>query len=551
MFICDVNESPNFSDQDKNKISMDPDQTYPTFVPGKMMMMMVMIMITSHTMNAMGTNRTIIGKELSFQGFGAKYCFVEWVRGWDGVKKLVDDQSTDGWSFQLYSHINMSLINYTSDDSTGIKQGHLNFQQAGLQLYNVDLEIRLQQEFIVMETTSINKITLNNHTVTKPTCSFLPPKTLNNSFQEVIENVFYVYSAYLDERYDIRQIRIMGLLIKTGKNKITVMCNFTFENKTQTRNATMYEMCENHRKKFGGYIFSCEAPDFIYQICEVSVKAKLKGTKHSQTKIVTMGIIKQDAIYNKTNIGACIPPLFGHKIKAEQLVEFIEFNQILGATYFIFYDFNLQNSNISKILNYYSNKILLIPWKLPFSVDILKDSKTLEDTIWYHGQILVHNDCLYRSMGLLNYVTFIDLDEFIIPRGYRLTWEETLLPIIQNKTVGLKIKSVFFEPEGKETSPSETKLLTMNTLTRVKPADKLRTKVIVRPEKVFEVGIHHVSKVAREEYQVKDCGEDLVLIHHYRKCTTQYGTQCKPSITDGTAWKYIRKLKINFDIVMN
>lgn len=409
----------------------------------------------------------------------------------------------------------------------------------------------LQKEFVAMETTSKNKIILHNHTKTKQTCDFLPPTSNNNSFQEVLQNVFYVYSAYLDERYDVKQVRIMGLLIKTARQKITIKCDFTYEKNTLTRNATIYEMCENHRKKYGGYIISCEAPKFIYQTCQVSLQAELKGTEYPKTKTVTLRIIKQDTNYDKTNVGICIPPLFGDKMKADWLVEFIEFNQILGAGFFIFYDFEFKNKNISKILNFYSNKILLIPWKLPFSDKILQNSKTLGDTIWYHGQILVHNDCLYRSMSLLNYVTFIDIDEYIIPRGYRFTWEDTLLPLLQNKTVGLKIKSVFFEPEREERGLSETKLLTMDTLTRVKPVDKLRTNVIVRPQKVFEVGIHHVSKVSQERYQVRDCEEDLALIHHYRVCTTQYGTKCHPLITDGTAWKYIGKLKPKFDFVMN
>ena len=35
--------------------------------------------------------------------------------------------------------------------------------------------------------------------------------------------------------------------------------------------------------------------------------------------------------------------------------------------------------------------------------------------IWYHGQLVSNNDCLYRTMALSAFTTFHDIDEFIIP----------------------------------------------------------------------------------------------------------------------------------------
>ena len=41
--------------------------------------------------------------------------------------------------------------------------------------------------------------------------------------------------------------------------------------------------------------------------------------------------------------------------------------------------------------------------------------------IWYNGQLVANNDCLYRNMPLSKYTAFHDIDELIIPRqeGYR------------------------------------------------------------------------------------------------------------------------------------
>jgi len=53
--------------------------------------------------------------------------------------------------------------------------------------------------------------------------------------------------------------------------------------------------------------------------------------------------------------------------------------------------------------------VTLIPWILPSSVTA--------QSIWYNGQLLAVNDCLYRTSHAFNYVAFNDLDEFIVPHS--------------------------------------------------------------------------------------------------------------------------------------
>ena len=51
--------------------------------------------------------------------------------------------------------------------------------------------------------------------------------------------------------------------------------------------------------------------------------------------------------------------------------------------------------------------VTVLPWKLP---------PTMSNThIWYHGQLVSNNDCLYRTMALSAFTAFHDIDEFIVP----------------------------------------------------------------------------------------------------------------------------------------
>ena len=51
--------------------------------------------------------------------------------------------------------------------------------------------------------------------------------------------------------------------------------------------------------------------------------------------------------------------------------------------------------------------------------------RVLESQIWYRGQSVRIQDCLYRNMGSFQHLAFIDIDEYIIPRvSGHVTWRD-------------------------------------------------------------------------------------------------------------------------------
>lgn len=372
----------------------------------------------------------------------------------------------------------------------------------------------------------------------------LPSSTGEYSYIPVEPKVFYVYSAYLDKRYAAPVVRVIALIIRGKKSKVDIKCLFRVGAKEFVMNATIYEMCENHNRRYGGYILSCSTPEVAKQPCDIAISyvdSEL-GEKFEtfDRAYITLNIMAIDPLSAPFAFGVCIPPLFGD-VKVESIVEFIELTKLLGSEHFIFYDFNITSNGTKEVLEYYAKEstVTVIPWKLPLHID--------ERDIWYHGQLLAHNDCLYRSMSLMNVVAINDIDEFIVPHDGNPTWNMSLLPLMKDDVVGLSFNSAFFDPQAGTNHASG--LLTMGNTGRSKLFSKIRTKVMLKPEKVFEVGIHHVSKPAKENFQIKKVDHDKAFLHHYRKCVSNYGMRCIEFLDDNSLYRYYDRLKFNFDFI--
>ncbi len=357
-----------------------------------------------------------------------------------------------------------------------------------------------------------------------------PKANVEFKFHQLITNL-YLFSGYWDSRpndFDNKDnrtyIRIMSALItrsKTGQ-EITY-CVFKIEGKSNQfmSPAKYYEMCENHNRRFGGFILSCLVPEEITQPpCSVTVQSTVGS---GESKVVRIPVYNTDQRPNPHRFGLCLSPLFG-KVKANTFIEFMELSAILGVQKVTLYDME-QNADISHILAHYEREGMLniVPWRLPSIVD---------SKIWYHGQLVAIQDCLYRNMGSVDFVAFNDLDEFIMPREI-FDWEDLIKAIHKDTHCGYSFKSAFFDHRQESTYNGDYSFLfTAVRNQRTKTFSKFRTKNMVIPRKVFEKGIHHISKPILSHLEVQLVEPDAAFLHHYRACMTGYGMNCRTFMTD-------------------
>ncbi|XP_052808628.1 beta-1,4-galactosyltransferase galt-1-like isoform X1 [Mya arenaria] len=419
-----------------------------------------------------------------------------------------------------------------------------------------------------------------------------------------LEPSSFVYSAYLDERYTDRFIRIMALISLNKNNRhLEVFCHFLDAGSWMRVKATWYELCENHGKMFGGFILSCPIPQQPIPPCHVNVSMEitpvhrmytvpqttmqtlhvssltpsnrptvidtggkiLRSKKESNFKtgpiklksihtefsrdlfkqsakssaIGTVGSVKSEPDF-KFNFSVCIPPLFG-TIGSIKLIEFIELNLLLGFQHFVFYTGHLDDSDTIKVLDYYlqKNVVSILDFVLP---EVVTKAK-----IWYNGQLSAHNDCLYRAMSVSRYVAVMDIDEFMVPHNGQFLVTKVLEQHFRDPNIaGLSLDSAFYDSKFSkptQSKPGKAQLITLINTGKSVVYSKVRTKVFVDAQKIFEVGIHHVSKPVKDRYRVVGVNTSEAYLHHYRSCVPNYGMKCSSFVQDEAMDKYAPQLR--------
>ncbi|KAK3085655.1 hypothetical protein FSP39_006728 [Pinctada imbricata] len=201
----------------------------------------------------------------------------------------------------------------------------------------------------------------------------------------------------------------------------------------------------------------------------------------------------------------------------------IELNRILGANYFIFYNFS-DAPNVDKLLKHYMDLGIakVIQWHLPFNVSIGLYRKSNE--IHYYGQVAVLNDCMYRNKGSSQFVVNQDIDEFIIPRMHN-NWKQ-MIDALPKNLKSFIFQSTYFRKDWPDVNGTFDGVLAKKYMSITLPKQsretglfpvKIKSKYIVRPECVKIAGIHVVHQYTK----VKKCQDYLVnvdqgLLHHYR-----------------------------------
>ncbi|XP_071090097.1 beta-1,4-galactosyltransferase galt-1-like [Haliotis cracherodii] len=371
----------------------------------------------------------------------------------------------------------------------------------------------------------------------------------------LLTNSITLYSAYYDAREDIPFIRIISA-VKPEKKEVRLWCHFDSERGSGASNTSCvtpvsyYQMCENHKREIGGWILSCQVPkcyvDKGRQPCVVSVSL---SPKESSTNSVEMSILTTERSPQETQVdfAVCVPPLFG-KIRKDQIVQFVELTRMLGANHFMFYVHDVK-PNVKEVLKHYESlgiatiRKWAVPSKNPMS-------------IWYHGQSLAINDCLYRHMANVQYLVFNDVDEFLIPHGPDMrTWRDIVASHHSfTNTCAMTFKSAFFDLAFRNNQDFVVRNVSvLDITTRAVSYCEFRNKVMVVPYKVFEMGIHHVSRPWPDvaNYSVVDVSPKTAYIHHYRPCKNFSWICIHGQIDTTLVDKYGEEFFINYNRTMN
>ena len=342
----------------------------------------------------------------------------------------------------------------------------------------------------------------------------------NDTFFTKMDKHNYVLSVYFDNRnLDNMYIRFISVHFSPIRtNKINLSCVLIVSGREVNIQAESYPFNENHALSWKGYMHSCSIGDILTTnpgSVDIVMESQNKDKKATSVTITYIKTLLEGA-YSK-EFAVCVPPLHDD-VPFEQLIQFIETTKLLGNGHVYFY-FDGLNKNIDYILHYYEEVgyATIHPWVLPMATE----------SIWYHGQVLAIHHCLYSHMGQHKYIMFQDLDELLIPHNptQQKWWPSLMAEIDDGEHSGFCFKSAFFPKK------QENEIYFFNRTIRT-DFSALRQKCMVRPDRIFEMGIHHISKWTTDSWIPAIVDTDIAFIHHYRQCTldSPKSNICRPTL---------------------
>ena len=265
----------------------------------------------------------------------------------------------------------------------------------------------------------------------------------------------------------------------------------------------------------------------------------------------------------KADIGICVQtPVF--KSSLNRLVSFIEMNRLLGIDVFTAYFIATDSThNIMDFLrNKYGDVFDVVVWNPVFSLD--------KSILHYHGEILAINDCLYRNIGRVNYLLFIDLDELIVAERH-----DNLKDMLKEIDTGSHLDSfvfrnfIFMESKVQPLKKTITKWrndlcceaqlpIYLFHFNRVNCNFKYftRSKLIVKPFHIKDIDIHGVCKRISNTTTHMLVPLEIGFLHHYRakpttECHKNPSTHVFDATVDTAMDKYAHRLINAINTVMS
>ncbi|KAB7495859.1 hypothetical protein Anas_06873, partial [Armadillidium nasatum] len=446
-------------------------------------------------------------------------------------KKLVGDLEIDAYRRQ-----ELSVKSKNSNDQSffrkNVDETHLSARVSGNVMKS--LRNREKREWLG----DLGEVTYYNSTTPAIDAMWMPVYNLRHKF--------YVYSAYYDDRKG-RIIRVIGAT--QTKRGDRIWCRYWYANSSSLIvNGAVKIIRENWNLRYSACFIAC--PLTIYKNGKqpipppesVSIMTYPGGNATNKLIVRNLEINKNDVL---DDFAICVKPIHFEYNNINEIIEFIELNQIIGVKHFTLYNHTV-GSNVDCILKNYvdKGKVQILPWKL--NIESQKEIRT-------EGLFAALNDCLYRYMYQYKYVLMIDLDEFIVPHSNHTLNE--LVAFLKTKADERKIGAISFQnaffylqwPDD----PKSASLPPLVTLRKTRRRQrfhphKQRSKYIAVNPFVVEAGNHFVWEFL-PGHGTLNVPNEVGFLHHYRVCEFG-GDDCvrNPRTTDMSMYRYKDRLVDQF-----
>ena len=362
---------------------------------------------------------------------------------------------------------------------------------------------------------------------------------------------FHFFSAYYDDRTSAPgrpAVLVLGYSYDAIYNqRVALYCVFKYLNGTSTcRSAPATDRHPN----------TCYTPSLgakpRHYICgmnaneEPPIYVQLSNSSRCEPEFTSAEIPVRNRHHAKPTkkFGICISgPLIQESRRILQdLIQFIELSQLMGAEFIIMYanETQIDEDILEYLWEHYPGVVRTIGWKR------FKKWNPLH----YFGQLMLMSDCLYQVMYEVENLAMMDIDEMIVPVKHN-NWGEMINSFkVQPGTMAFRFQNAFFDdPDPSATAKFESeinkedpfrfipKYFTHTRRYRCTPYQNYMTKVIDHPKFIVEPAIHSVCKSVADHKVTHLVPENTGFLAHYRHPVPD---ECKfrPTHTDRTLDKF-------------
>ncbi|XP_047740917.1 uncharacterized protein LOC125179322 [Hyalella azteca] len=286
----------------------------------------------------------------------------------------------------------------------------------------------------------------NNFPAMNNTCAKFPSLVnlrFNNVYWQTMETSngsFYLYGAYYDNRTLEEKapvVRILGMINRL-EPQVKTTCQLWFKSYKVPVFATVHEYKYVWRKQWGNpkngqlqpYLMSCQIPIEYRHLVPESVSLVENPCDMAVINLRVINNVPEHG--EKKEFAVCVKGLdYLHADLSVRLVEWLETLHYLGADKIFLYELEV-HPNISKVLNYYKQRGLVdvtpitLPAYQPNIKRLLHIYFKMKVLNQWQNELIPYNDCLYKNMHMYKYITLLDIDEVIMPKGDNILWKDLI-----------------------------------------------------------------------------------------------------------------------------
>ena len=356
----------------------------------------------------------------------------------------------------------------------------------------------------------------------KPQMNVTNMNTENFSWK-TLSATLSLFSAYYDDRHSSTDsLAILGyeMMPEKPRNLSCLVLMADGEVASVQGPAERFLIAEKWRRrieKYRGVLYKCDLttpgkPSYVTLVDSTSTDMK----DVPFTSYVPVADVRFPEKVHK--FGVCYEsPLYGYKYDQE-VMDSIEMNKVLGATWFTIYVYEA-HAKALEILRYYSHKQKILD-------AVYNWGDNMVDPVHYYGQTAGVHDCVYRNMYKVRFLVLCDIDEFIMPvQG--LNWNDLLPKIDRSQRVYFVFAHLgFYKNNSKAETPlrcheerSITYKMPMFFAHHNRSGSVVvkyqQSKSIIKPRYSILVQVHR-HKLMMRGYKPYFVPPDIGVMKHYR-----------------------------------